>query len=65
MNVGRPTLLDVVASWWEWSPEEVSGFKTWATTNRDQATAWLNREVDAMSEYRRSGVMNVIYLLKT
>jgi len=55
----KTTLLSIVSTWWQWSPEDVDVFKVWAATNRDEAIAWLRQEAERAISQQRAGHRNV------
>ena len=42
----------LVSTWWQWSPEDVEHFRSWAKSNRDAAAEWLAAEAVTVRHYR-------------
>lgn len=55
MTAPKPTWLSVVSDWWQWSPEDVADFRSWAALNREPALEWLRQECAKALEQRKAG----------
>jgi hypothetical protein len=42
----------LVATWWEWTPDDIAFFNYWASTKPDIATAWIGIEAVKVRYYR-------------
>jgi hypothetical protein len=42
----------LVSTWWQWSPQDVEGFQTWARQHHEDAAAWVHAEAEKVRHYR-------------
>lgn len=55
----KPTLLEQVALWWRWQPDEVAQFLEYAAQNKAEATDWIRSTHAETEKMIADGFANV------